>query len=113
MNTRLLSLAVALALAIGGGAASGQAMAQTAPSSPFVASAVGDWLYNAQGNKIGSVRRLTDGGRTVVVMIGFYFSIDGIYEARVPASALSIVNGRATLQPATFQALNAAPRSRG
>jgi hypothetical protein len=113
MNTRFPGLAVALALTIGGGAISGQAMAQTAASSPFSASAVGDWLYNAQGNKIGSVRRLTDGGRTVVVMIGFYFSADGIYEARVPSSALSMVGGKATLQPATFQALNAAPRSRG
>ena len=113
MNTRLLSLAGALALAIGGGAVSGQVMAQTAASSSFSASAVGGWLYNAQGNKIGSVRRLTDGGQTVVVMIGFYFSIDGIYQASVPASALSMVNGKATLQPATFQALNAVPRSRG
>ena len=113
MNTRLFSLAVALALTIGGGAISGEAMGQTAASSPFAASAVGSWLYNAQGNKIGSVRRLTDGGQTVVVMIGFYFSIDGIYQARVPASALSMVNGKATLQPATVQALNAAPRSRG
>lgn len=112
MNTPLLSLAVVLALSIGGTAVDGAAVAQTAPSSSFAASAVGGWLYDFQGNRIGSIRRLTDGGRTVVIMIGFYFTFDGIYEARVPSSALSMVDGKATLQPATLQALNAAPRPR-
>ena len=45
-------------------------------------------------------------------MIGSYFR-PGSYEARVPASALSVVNGRVTPQIETIQALNAQSRSRG
>ncbi len=110
MNTRLLSLAAALALSVSSGAVNSAAMAQAASSS-VAASAVGRWLYDAQGNNIGSVRGLADGGRTAVIMVGSYFR-PGSYEARVPASALSVADGKVTLQTETMQALNARPRSR-
>ena len=120
MNARLLSLSAALALSVGGAAVSGGAMAQATAgrvpaetASPSVAaSAVGRWLYDPQGNSIGSVRSLADGGRTAVIMVGTYFR-PGSYEARVPARALSVVDGHVTLQTETVQALAARSRSRG
>ena len=88
-------------------------MAQPAPgqasieaSSPSIAaSAVGRWLYDAQGQIIGSVRRISDDGRVVTIIVGSY-NQPGIYEARVPASALFIVNGRVTLRTETIDALS-------
>lgn len=112
MNTRILSLAASLALSI-----SGAAMAQTA-STPtanhaevysVASSAVGRWLYDLQGNTIGSVRSLTDDGRTAVIMVGSYFQ-QGSHETRIPSSDLSIVNGKVTLQAPTVQALNSVSR---
>lgn len=109
MNTRPLALAASLALLVGCGEMSqtttGPATNQ-APSSSLAASAVGRWPHDPQGNTIGSVRRLTDGGRTAVIMVGSYFEF-GSHEARVPARALSIVDGKATLRAETVQALNA------
>ena len=115
MNTRRLSLTAALVLSVSSGA-----MAQTAAeiaagqavSPSFLASTVGHWLYDPQGNTIGSVRGLADGGRIAVIMVGSYFR-PGSYEAQVPASALSVVDGKVTLQAETIQALNARSRSRG
>ena len=120
MNTRLLSIAAALALSVSSAAVSGGALAQEAlgrvpaeTASPSVAaSAVGRWLYDPRGNTIGSVRSLIDGGRTAVIMVGTYFR-PGSYEARVPANALSVVDGKVTLQTETVQALNSLSRSRG
>ena len=96
MNTRLLSLAAVLSLSIGSAA-----LAQDNPT--------GRWLHDAQGNKIGSVRALTPDGRTAEIMLGSYFR-PGSYAATVPASALSIVNGKVTLRPETVQALNTVRR---
>ena len=113
MKTTLLAAAAALSLA----AATAQAASGSGDPFPFrapgiAASTIGHWLYDAQGNTIGSVRGVTDGGRTAVIMVGSYFR-PGSYEARVPASALSVVDGKVTLRTETIQALNAGPRSRG
>lgn len=78
-------------------------------TSSAAANAVGHWIYNSQGAIVGSVRSLGDGGRTAVIMVGSYFQ-QGSHEARVPASAISIVDGRVTLQSETVQALNAPVR---
>jgi len=98
MTTRILSLAAALAVSVSFGA-----LAQSPQ-----ADAVGRWLHDPQGNTIGSVRGLADGGSTAVLMIGSYFR-PGSHEARVPARMLSIVDGRVVLQGETVEALNAIP----
>ena len=112
MNTRMLSLIASVAFTFGGAAlaqpaaspAAGQAVIYSVASS-----AVGRWLYDLKGQRIGSVRKLEDGGRTAVIMVGSYFQI-GSHEARVPASALSVVDGKAVLHDDTVQALNTVGR---
>ena len=112
MNTRILSLAASLVFTLGGtalaqlpaGAAAGQATVYSVASS-----AVGRWLYDLKGNRIGSVRKLEDGGRTAVIMVGSYFQ-PGSHEARVPASTLSMVDGKAVLRGDTVEALNTVSR---
>jgi len=103
MTTRILSLAAALALSVGTGA-----MAQSTSPNQVAGNSVGRWLHDPQGDTIGSVRSLADGGSTAVIMIGSYFR-PGSHEARVPARMLSIVDGKVTLQAETVQALNAMP----
>jgi hypothetical protein len=108
MHTRFLSLAAALALSVSSGAMAQMTAHPTAPraAAPSAAtSAVGRWLYDTKGNKIGSVRFLADDGQTAVIMIGSYFQ-PGSHEARVPAYALSLVDGKVTLHPETVEALN-------
>jgi hypothetical protein len=119
MNKRLIGLATVLAISLGAGAVRDAAQAQAALSqapygseSSVASEAVGRWLYDAQGNTIGSVRGVEDGGRTAVIMVGSYFR-PGSYEARVPARAITIVNGKVTLQEETVQALNTRSHSRG
>ena len=103
MTIRILSLAAVLALSVGSGA-----MAQSSPVNQVATHAVGRWLYDPQGDTIGSVRSLADGGSTAVIMVGSYFR-PGSHEARVPARMLSLVDGKVTLQAETVQALNATP----
>lgn len=100
MNTRTIALAAALVLSAGGAA-----FAQTAAP----ANVVGDFLYDQQGSTIGSVRSLTDGGRTAVIMVGF-IGQPGSHEVTVPASALNVANGHVTLRADTVEALNATRR---
>jgi len=112
MNTRLFSLAASLALSVGGSvmaqAATNHDVNQaTAP--PIASSVVGRWLYDLQGNTVGSVRSLTDDGRTAVIMVGSYFQ-PGSHEAKVSSSMLSIIGGKVTLRPETAEALNTAAR---
>ena len=102
MHTHRLGLAAVLALSVGSGAMAQMTTASTTQS--VAAGAVGRWLYDAQGNIIGSVRALADKGQTAVLMIGSYFQL-GSHEARVPARALSLVNGKVTLRAETVQAL--------
>jgi len=112
MNTRLLSLATSLLLSIGGGAmaqAAANPDANQAAASPLPSSAVGRWLYDSQGNIIGSVRSLTDDGGTAVIMVGSYFQ-PGSHQAKISSSSLSILDGKVTLQSATVDALNTAAR---
>ncbi len=110
MNTRILSVAASLAFTLGG-AALAQPVASPAADQAAIysaaSSAVGRWLYDLKGNRIGSVRKLEDGGRTAVIMVGSYFQI-GSHEARVPASALSVADGKAVISGDTVQALNTA-----
>ena len=112
MNTRILSLAASLVFTLGGVAlaqpAANPATGQAAVYS-VASSAVGRWLYDLKGNRIGSVRKLEDGGRTAVIMVGSYFQ-PGSHEARVPASALSMVDGKAVLRGDTVEALNTVSR---
>lgn len=112
MNTRILSLAASLAFTFGGAAlaqpAASPAAGQAAVYS-VASSAVGRWLYDLKGNRIGSVRKLEDGGRTAVIMVGSYFQ-QGSHEARVPASTLSVVSGKTVLGGDTVEALNTVSR---
>ena len=112
MNTRLFSLAASLVLSISGGAmaqaaANPDANQATAPA--LASSIVGRWIYDSQGQIIGSVRSLTDDGRTAVVMVGSYLQ-QGSHEARISSSMLSVIGGKVTLQPGTAEALNIASR---
>ncbi len=89
---RKFGLAMAVSLALGV-----PALAQNAPLS----SAVGQWVYSPQGEKIGSVRGLTADGQ-VEVLVGAYFQ-PGSHIETVPARAFSLADGRVTLQPQTLQ----------
>ena len=112
MNTRMLTLAASLAFTFGGAALAQPVAGPTAGQAPIysiASSAVGRWLYDLKGQRIGSVRKLEDGGRTAVIMVGSYFQI-GSHEARVPASALTVADGRAVLHDQTVQALNTVSR---
>ena len=69
--------------------------------------AVGRWLYDPQGDLIGSVRALADSGQTAVIMIGSYFQ-PGSHEARVPVCKITVAtNGRVTVRREIIDALNA------
>lgn len=94
----------ALALLLSCVAARSGVMAQPAPGER--SSVAGRWLYDPRGHIIGSVRSITDDGRAATIIVGTYFQ-PGSYAARIPASALSFVNGRVTLQGETIQALSA------
>ncbi len=112
MNARFFNLAALLVLFVNGGAmaqaaANPDANQATTPSP--ASSAVGRWLYDSQGGIIGSVRSLTDDGRTAVIMVGSYLQ-QGSHEARIPSGMLSIIGGKATLRPGTIEALNTASR---
>ncbi len=109
MNTRIPVLAAALALSFGGAAlaepTAAPAMEPAAASA--AANAVGHWLYDSRGNIIGSVRSLTNDGKTAVIMVGSYFQ-PGSHLDTVQASSLVMVNGKAMLRNETVQALNTA-----
>ncbi len=112
MNTRILSLAASLAVSFGGSAIAQTVYTSTANHAAIYSAAssvAGRWVYDLQGNIIGSVRSLTDDGRTAIIMVGSYFQA-GSHEARVPSENLSVVNGKMTLQPGSVQALNTVTR---
>lgn len=112
MKMRLFCLAAPLLLSVGNGAmaqAAANSNADQATASPLASSAVGHWLYNSQGEIIGSVRSMTDDGATAVIMVGSYFQ-PGSHEARVSSSMLSVTGGKLTLKPASVEALNTAAR---
>jgi len=112
VSTRMLTLAASLTLLFCGAALAQPTVgpdADQAAAYSVASSAVGHWLYDPQGNTVGSVRSLTDDGRTAVIMVGSYFQ-PGSHQPVVPASALSVVNGKLTLRTETVQALNAVSR---
>ena len=95
--------ALALLTASAGPGAIAQALPGAAPSGCR-------WLHDPQGAKIGSVRALTDGGRSVVIMVGFYFQLN-LHEAVVPACEITVAaDGRVTLRREAVEALNAPSR---
>jgi hypothetical protein len=97
--------AAALALALLGSAA--PVLAQTAdPSS--IRSAVGQWLYDADGRIVGSVYALSDDGRTATIQVGTYLT-PGRKLVTVPATALTTVDGHATLRTLTATDLKVSP----
>lgn len=100
-----LTLAVGPALA-GGNGVNDFATDQAAAHS-VTASAVGHWVYDRQGNTIGSVRSLAADGRTAVLMVGSYFE-PGSHVASISSSALSIVNGKVILRTETIDTLRTA-----
>jgi hypothetical protein len=85
--------------------AQAQPAANLAAVPSATARAVGHWLYDLHGNIIGSVRGLADDGRTAVIMLGSYFQ-PGSHQMTVPIRALSLVDGKVTLQTETAEALS-------
>lgn len=101
------------ALALAAASAGSGAMAQVPPGAASLGcateAAVGRWLHDPQGAKIGSVRALADGGRSAVVMVGSYFQ-PGSHEAVVPACQIAAAaDGRLTLRREAVEALNVPP----
>jgi len=103
--------ALALLTASAGSGAIAQAPPGAASSGCATKAAVGHWLRDPQGAKIGSVRALTDGGGSVVIMVGSYFQ-PGSHEAVVSACEITVAaDRRVTLRRQAVEALNA-PYSR-
>jgi hypothetical protein len=95
----LLSIATVAALA-------GSPLALSVPASAQpAADAVGHWLYDANGEVIGSVRGVSADG-TARVMIGSYLQ-PGSHEASVAARDLATVDGKVVLRQERLLASNA------
>ena len=77
-------------------------------ASPSIESAVGNWLYDVNGELVGSVYAVADSGRTVVLQVGSYLT-PGRHLVSVPVADVTIMNGRATLQILTAQELEHLP----
>ncbi len=108
MKAHLLGTLALIAASAGTGAAA-QGGPETAPVICADKAMVGRWLYDPQGNTIGSVRALTDRGRTAVVMLGSYFQ-PGSHEIRVPACEITVAaGGRVTLGHDVVDARNVSP----
>lgn len=104
MNIPALSLAAVLTLGAGGSAWAGALSDR--PRTPDDRDAIGHWIYDASGNILGSVRGLTDDGRTALVMVGAYFQ-PGSHLVAIPADQLvTRPNGRVALRSETLMALD-------
>ena len=100
---------LALVAASAGSGVMAQVPPSAAPSGCATEATVGRWLHDLHGNTVGSVRALTDGGRSAVIMIGSYFR-PGSHETVVPACEITVAaDGRVTLHGDTVEALNASP----
>lgn len=108
MNTRLLSLASAAVLALAAAPALAQQLPAAAPPSASAAALVGRWLHDSRGGIIGSIKSVSPDGRKATIVLGVY-KFDNVHVVEVPASALSIMDGKATLHGETAEALNASP----
>ncbi len=108
MNRRLLSLASAAVLAL----AAAPTLAQQLPAVPLPGASatamVGHWLHGSRGEIIGSVKSVSPDGRTATIVLGVYL-FDNVRVIEVAASALAVVDGKATLRGETAEALNASP----
>jgi hypothetical protein len=104
--TRFASTTAALALAALLGTAA-PALAQS-DAAAVAQSAVGSWLYDANGDRAGSVYGVTDGGRTVIIQWGTYFT-PGRKLVEVPATDLAIRDGHVTLRTLTAEAVRGLP----
>jgi len=108
MNKRFLSLASAAVLALAAAPTLAQQLPAVAPPSAAAALA-GRWLHDGRGRIIGSIKSASPDGRTATIVLGVY-KLDNVHVAEVPASALSVVDGKATLRGETAEALNASLR---
>jgi len=108
MNKRLLSLASAAFLALAAAPTLAQQPSAAAPASVSAAALVGRWLHDSQGKIIGSVKSVSLDGRMATIVLGVY-RLDNVHVIEVPASALAVVDGKATLREETAEALNASP----
>jgi hypothetical protein len=106
MNRRLLNLAGAAVLALAAVPTLAQPLPAVAP--PSAAALAGRWLHDSRGGIIGSVKSVSPDGRTATIVLGVY-KFDNVRVIEVPASALSVVDGRTTLRGATAEALNVFP----
>ncbi len=108
MNRRLLGFASAALLAFAAAPTFAQQLPAVAPPSASAAALVGRWLHDSRGGIIGSVKSVSPDGRTATIVLGVY-RLDNVRVIEVPASALSVVDGKATLRGETAEALNASP----
>ncbi len=108
MDRCLISLAIAAVLALAAAPASAQQSAAMASPHSGAASLAGHWLRDDRGGVIGSVKSVSPDGRTATVVLGVYL-FDNVRVIEVPASALSVVDGKATLRAETAEALNVPP----
>lgn len=107
MNKRLLSLAGVAILVVATPTLAQQHPA-AAPPSASAAALAGNWLHDSRGRIIGSVKSVSPDGRAATVVLGVY-TFDNVHVFEVPASALSVVDGKVTLRGETAEALNAFP----
>ena len=99
MNKRLLSLASAAVLALAAMPTLAQQLPAAAPPSASAALA-GRWLHDSRGAIIGSVKSVSPDGHSATVVLGIY-KFDHVRVIEVPASALSVVDGKTTLRGET------------
>jgi len=85
MSTKLLAAALAAVLA-----AAPALAVEVPPTVP--AGAVGSWVYDANGGRLGRLSSLTDHGHKAIVMVGSH-------PVGIPSDQLQIVNGRLTAKP--------------
>ncbi len=106
MNKCLLSLTSAAVLALAAAPTLAQQLPAVAPPSISAAALVGRWLHDSRGEIIGSVKSVSPDGRTATIVLGVY-KFDNVRVVEAPASALAVVDGKATLRGETAEALNA------
>ncbi len=109
MNKRLLSLAGVAVLAFAATPTLAQQRPAAAPPTATATALAGRWLHDSRGRIIGSVKSVSPDGRAATVMLGVY-TIDNVHVIDVPASALSVVDGKIILRGETTKALNASSR---
>lgn len=108
MNKRLLSLTSAAVLPLASVPTLAQQLPVVTPPIASAAALAGRWLHDNRGGIIGSVKSVSSDGRTATIVLGVY-KFDNVRIIEVPASTLSVVDGRITLRGGTAEALNVSP----